>query len=204
MNFAPLFETYDWSITTAMDISVAQNRTQYGSDILIACHVTGIAKTDLEPVHMTTARIYILLVDEQQSIDIINGIFAKFNEHLRNNVVIIAHGMTNCSVWQFYHFIDNIYCTKNDTIFVEAFAECVESGNPGILTDLTNHVKSDEKKCPLIVAATEFQPFTYYDELTGFYKGIEYLHLNVNFKLADENSIGFVLCARLSHFFTDE
>lgn len=102
--------------------------------------------------------------------------------------------------WRFYQFVMS-GCSKNDAGSVAAFAECDEKNeknNNGHLTHLTNRTNIIGEKCPLTVAATKFEPFTYYDESKGYHKGIDYflvkniakqLHIDVNFIQADANSI---------------
>lgn len=192
LRLAPLFDTTDWSIT--IPLSKTPDEGQPQSDVIITTsskHFNVFGR--LEQFISAKRRIHVILNDEQPSIDTVRSIFLKFRENVRSNVNVIAEIAAN--LWQFYRLTEP-NCSKS--VEVEAFAGCHGSESDGNLTYSLNHTTSRGKKCPLIVAATKFEPFTYYDESRGFHQGIDYvlvkniaakLQIDVNFVGADVNTV---------------
>lgn len=187
----PLFDTLDWTIT----IAIALDQRHHASNVII---ITSAANFNTSTIYLTTERVYVILNDDHQSIDGIGEIFSKFNKSVRRNVIVI--GQTGNDLWHFYRFID-FDCTAKNANFVEDFVECVGSGSEVNLTNLPSRTSFNEKMCPLTIAATKFEPFTFYDESRGFYKGIDYslvetiaqrLQFEVNFIEADVKSMKLV------------
>lgn len=192
---APLFETLDWSVTTVTGLS--SEGARHGSDILFATSVADIAKADFESIQLTDGRIYILLVEAEQSTTIITDVFSKFNAYpyMRSKVFVVAN---SGHVWRFYSF-GEISCTEKNARIVEAIAQCDANGK---WSHLRNNTQSNERHCPLIVAAAKLEPFSYYDESRRLFKGIDYqlvktvaehLRHDVSFVVADVESTKFVL-----------
>lgn len=182
------FESTDWAGT----ISTDSNETPRTSDVIIT---TSVAKFSISTIDWAMGRVYVILSDVHPSINTIWGVFCKFKENRRNNVIVIAKMATVANVWHFHRMIE-FDCTKNSVKSLQVFAECTESEGIGNQRHSLINKKLTEKKCSLTVTATIFEPFTYYDKFKGFYKGIDYfliktiaqkLQIDVNFVRADAN-----------------
>lgn len=161
------------------------------SDVIITSSVAAFSNST---INFTARRVYVALSDNHPALDGITLVFSKFEEPVRSNVIVIAK--IGNALWHFYRFIE-FGCTKKSAESVVNFAECDEMESEN-LKYLKTSTKFNGKKCPIIVAATTFEPFTYYDDSRGFYKGIEYslvktiarqLQIDVKFIPADVNSI---------------
>lgn len=201
-DYMPLFDTTDWTIITATDISLTLDRARHGTDIIIATSAADVVELDFDTVHLANGRIYVILINERHSIDTIRSIFSKFNENVQRNVIVMEQVTRGSSIiWRFYRLIDHKDCTKDNSQFVGMFAKCNENGIHANAMLSTNRSKFAGKMCPLTVAAAIFEPYTYYDEARGFYGGMDYflvktiakhLHTDVKFIPADEKSIKYV------------
>lgn len=187
-----LFDSTDWSVIVSQHGTLLED-SHPESDVIII--TTSMATFRNSTINLKMGRVCMILNDERPSID---GIFLKFKANMRNNVIVIAKIAMNR--WHFHRF-NEFGCSENSAKSVEVFAECDESDSSENLTYFSNHTKLNGKKCPLTVAATKYEPFTYYDESKGFYKGIDYflvkaiaqqLQIDVNFIRADVNSMALV------------
>lgn len=187
----PLFDTSDWSITILKNTNtISAQETHPGTDIIITTSVATFSRT---PIELTTGRAHVILSDERPTIDAVSLVYSKFDKTLRSNVIIIAK--VGKAMWHFYRFY-GFDCTINSAGSVVAFAECDKNESRN-LTYSRMPTKIVATKCPVIIAAMEFQPFTYFDESRRFYKGIDYflvkniaqkLRIDVNIVRADANS----------------
>lgn len=185
-------DTTDWSVTIPTDTMSAIIETHPKSDVGITTSVAYIRNSS---IILAKRRVYVVLNDFCLSSDVIWNVFSKFNENMRSEVVVIARATRN--LWHFYQFT-KLGCAKMDEESVEMFAECNDADGFRKVTLLKNRTDSDGRRCSLVVAATNFEPFTYYDEPRGFFKGIDYslvtniakqLKIDVKFVPADADSI---------------
>lgn len=197
LPLAPLFDTTDWSITISKDTNAGFARETYPEfDVIIT---TSVATFSNSTINLMEGRVYVILSDEHPTIDAVSLALSKFEKTARSNVIIIAK--IDKPMWHFYRFT-NFDCTKNSAESVVAFAECDENQS-GNITFLKMTTKINGKKCPIIVAAMESQPFICYDESGRLYKGIDYflvkniaqqLQIDLSVIRADINSTKCVFC----------
>lgn len=183
------FDTANWIISTdTMPVSIVIHPK---SAIVIT---TSVAEIRISSVNFEKRRVYVVLNDFCPSSDVIWNVFSEFNENMRSKVVVIVRATRN--LWNFYRFIKQGVAKKGGES-VEMFAECDDADGNRKVTLLKNPADS-RRRCPLVIAVTNFEPFTYYDKSRGFYKGIDYslveniakqLKVDVKFVPADVDSI---------------
>lgn len=169
LPLAAFYDTAEWTIITSTDENLALDTTNtIASDVVITTSAAYIRDSS---IGLTKGHVCVVLNDEHPSIHAIWSVFSKFKASIRNDVVIIATMGKN--LWRFYRFVKSD-CSENGRGSVEVVADCDENERNGMMLHFENNTKLDGKKCPLVVAATNFEPYTYYNQSRGFYKGIDY------------------------------
>lgn len=121
-------------------------------------------------VEWANARIFLVLTNVYSSADSIRSIFRKFPNSMQRQVVVMARMSDN--TWKFFEYLEN-RCLSDGKSSFEVVAECKNTGKN--IRYLSRDLRRRHKSCPLIVAARQFEPFTYYDDIKGFNDGIDYL-----------------------------
>lgn len=173
-SFFRSFDTkYDWSVTVVSHIVSAVN--VQANEIVRNVVLFASSPADIDPFYktgqLTETRIFIYLTNP--SIDLIQPIFGRFASKMQSRVVVVLR--TDDNVWKFFKVVGD-RCSLNGMKSLVVVAECSErkkivANGRHLATDLQSRGKS----CPLIVATRQFEPFTYYDNVKGFYNGIDYL-----------------------------
>lgn len=118
--------------------------------------------------------IHIILTGSEELDD------SEFNEAIRilmnyfeskTNIITLRKNKENSFIWKMLKFIrQNCSWTSFEAV---TFEECSISGN---ISDIEyKSIKDAEsKECSIYVSGINQNPYTYYDRIKGFYKGIDY------------------------------
>lgn len=162
------------SVTVASNISNTLNAS--GSEIPKKVILFASSPADIDSayamIHLENTRIFIILTNEKPSTSSVESIFQKFCSSMQSQVTI-AHQLA-AGAWKFYR-LDDDRCTTHGSKVLAVVAECSGNGSDTNFQYSTKKFQTKGKSCPLIVAAKRFEPFTYYDNVKGFYNGIDYL-----------------------------
>lgn len=163
----------DWSITVVSNIFRAmdvQKNEISKSVILFVSSPTHIGPV-FANIQMTNTRIFVVLTNAHPSRESIRSVFRKFGTPMQSHVIVMERMGDN--FWKFYKYVDD-RCPFNGIKSVVMVADCNDSASGANIRHFSNGLQVKEKSCPLIVATNQFEPFTYYDDVKGFYNGIDY------------------------------
>lgn len=165
---------YDWSITVVSNLfrAMGAQRGEMPKNVILFAS----SPADIDPVYanvqMTNTRLFVVLTNAHSSRQSIRSIFRKFDLSMQSQVEVMERSGDNS--WKFYKYVDD-RCSSNEPKSLVMVAECNDGATGVHIRYLSNGLPVKGKSCPLIVAARQFEPFTYYDDVKGFYNGIDYL-----------------------------
>lgn len=165
---------YGWSITVISNITSAVNVRVDGIVKNMVLFVS--SSGDIDPsnkwAQLENTRFFIF--HSNSSIDLVQPIFARFDSKMQSQVVVFQR--TDNNFWKFFKFVGD-RCSLNAIKSLVVVAECSDTEKSGATANcrhLSKGLERREKSCPLIVTTKQFEPFTYYDDVKGFYNGIDY------------------------------
>lgn len=164
----------NWPVTVANDIFSAMNVLENEKTKNVILFVSSAADFDSvhANIHLANIRIFVI-VTHAHAHSSCDSIFRKFSSSMQRHVVVIER--TEGQFWKFYKSVDD-RCSSDGRKTINVVAECEENAiGMIVLRYLSDGSPVKGKSCPLIVAAKQFEPFTYYDDIKGFYNGIDYL-----------------------------